>query len=198
MQHTRSAKIRPKFRNTLSQPTLPSNFVILIFLALKTLNQLIQIHLEIQCAPQNKSSCLVGISWETNTCDKVQKRNPHMALSPSRCILCRENEETIDYLLLQCKAATLVCQNLILEAGFSWAFPRYCSSIMVEDVVGFCTNKNAKFYGIVWCSNSVDLWMERDSKIFEEKEMESIDMFEKAKFTLWASTDKALKEFPFS
>lgn len=42
------------------------------------------------------------------------------------------------------------------------------------------------------------LWMERDSKIFEEKEMESTDMFEKAKFTLWASTDKALKEFPFS
>lgn len=41
--------------------------------------------------------------------------------------------------------------------------------------------------------------MERTSRVFEEKEMEVADIFEKAKFlaSLLALTDKAFKDIPF-
>lgn len=44
------------------------------------------------------------------------------------------------------------------------------------------------------------IWMERNSRIFEERSMELIGIFEKAKYlaSLWASTDTAFKDFPFS
>lgn len=42
--------------------------------------------------------------------------------------------------------------------------------------------------------------MDRNSRIFEDKEMEVRNIFQKAEITaaLWSSTDKAFKDFPFS
>lgn len=42
-------------------------------------------------------------------------------------------------------------------------------------------------------------WLGRNSRNFEEKELDSDDFFERAKLSasLWASTDKVFKCFPF-
>lgn len=71
------------------------------------------------------------------------------------------------------------------EVRFIWVFPEHCRSLMVESMTGFGSNKMAK----VLCA-----------RLFEEKEVELIDIFEKVKFlaSLWASTSKAFKEFPLS
>lgn len=42
--------------------------------------------------------------------------------------------------------------------------------------------------------------MERNARIFEDRELEVADIYEKVEFSfsLWASRDKAFKNFPFS
>lgn len=42
--------------------------------------------------------------------------------------------------------------------------------------------------------------MERNARIFEDRELEVADIYEKVEFSfsLWASGDKAFKNFPFS
>ena len=125
-------------------------------------------------------------------------RNPNMALSPSRCVLCKEDSESIDHLLMHCKVAGDLWKKLFREAGFLWVFPERCNSFLVEEVFGFGTNKMAR---ALWKSMVMSLmwtiWLERNDRIFNGKELEQQDIFEKARFSasLWASTDKAFKGF---
>ena len=71
----------------------------------------------------------------------------------------------------------------------------------MEEVLGLGTNKMAR---ALWKSMVMSLlwllWIERNSRIFSKKEMSPHDIFEKAKVlaSLWASTDKAFRGFPFS
>ncbi|EXB51247.1 Succinate-semialdehyde dehydrogenase [Morus notabilis] len=77
----------------------------------------------------------------------------------------------------------------------------HCSLVLKEDLAGLKLNKLGK---VLWNSLVLSvlwtLWPGRNSRIFDEREMDITDLFEKAKFTvsLWASTDKAFKGFPFS
>lgn len=67
-----------------------------------------------------------------------------MMLSPSWCLLYRDNEESIDHLLLHCRVSRSLWNKLSLVAGFSWAIPAKCSSLMVERAVGFGPKKMAR------------------------------------------------------
>ena len=96
---------------------------------------------------------------ESFTCDKFQRRNPHLALSPSWCVLCRSDGETIDHILLHCKMARLYWQNLLNEAGVGllWAFPAEYKSVMVESMAGFGSIRMAK---VSWrCMVILILWV---------------------------------------
>ena len=118
-----------------------------------------------------------------NTCDMVQRRNPHSALSPSWCILCRNDGKTLDHLMLHCEVASILWKILLKEAGFLWVFPVHCQSLMVEDMLGLGSNKKVE---VLWrCMVLSLLWtirMARNSRIFKERSMELIDIFEKAKY----------------
>ena len=68
-------------------------------------------------------------------------------------------------------------------------------------MVGFGSNKMAR---ALWKSMVVALmwsiWMERNARVFTDKQMQPQDIFEKAKYlaSLWASTDKSFKGFPLT
>ena len=51
---------------------------------------------------------------KVNTCDLVQRWNPNMALSPSWCVLCWKQNETIDHLLMHCEITTKLWNQLFL------------------------------------------------------------------------------------
>ena len=141
------------------------------------------------------------IHGKVNTFDLVQKRNPNMALSPAWCVLCRKDNESIDHLLIHCQVANGLWAQLRREAGVLGALPEKCKGLLMDEVIGFGSNKMAR---VMWramvMSLMWSLWLERNARIFSAKEMCPQDVFEKAKFlaSLWASTDKAFKGFPFS
>lgn len=64
----------------------------------------------------------------------------------------------------------------------------------------FGSNRMVKVMWNCMCALFWVNWMERNARIFEDKELEVADIYEKAEFSfsLWASTDKAFKNFPFS
>ena len=72
---------------------------------------------------------------------------------------------------------------------------------MVEKPIGFATNNLAK---VMWKCIVLSLlwviWIERNNRIFVDIVMSIEDLFEKAEYlaSLWASSDKTFKEFPFS
>ncbi|KAL5545313.1 hypothetical protein UlMin_009097 [Ulmus minor] len=112
-----------------------------------------------------------------NTCDRVQRRNPQMMLSPNRCVMCKKDEESANHLFLHCCSARFLWLKALGEVGLHW------------------------HYGIVWFFPffGISGWRE-NTRIFDDKEMLLEDIFEKAKFSAlqWAFSDKSFKGFPFS
>ena len=84
------------------------------------------------------------VHGKVNTCDLVQRRNPNMALSPSWCVLCRKQNETIDHLLMHCETATKFWNQLFYEAGLSWVVQEKCCALFVERMASFGSNKMAR------------------------------------------------------
>ena len=87
--------------------------------------------------------------------------------------MCKEKGESLDRLFLHCKVARSLWVRLLQEAGFCWVFPTFCGSLMVEKPIGFGTNHLAK---VMWKCIVLSLlwviWIERNSRIFEDKSNE--------------------------
>lgn len=141
------------------------------------------------------------VQGRLNTSDMIQRRNPHIALSPSWCSLCRKDYENIDHLMLHCEVATKLWNLLCSQTGILWATPRECKSLFIEAGGGLRSSGKAK---VLWkamvLSLTWSIWKERNARIFEEKDSNVQDIFENAKYnsSLWAATAKEFKGYPFS
>ncbi|KAL5583298.1 hypothetical protein UlMin_015740 [Ulmus minor] len=136
-----------------------------------------------------------------NTCDRVQRRNPQMMLSPNRCVMCKRDEESVNHLFLHCCSARFLWLKALGEVGIHWAAPASVRCMFLDRTLGYGSNNMAKtlwncmVFSLLW-----HIWLERNIRIFEDKEMLLEDIFEKAKFSTlqWAFSDKSFKGFPFS
>ncbi|KAL5538425.1 hypothetical protein UlMin_043523 [Ulmus minor] len=150
---------------------------------------------------QGTSNFLLNTKWVLNTCDRVQRKNPQMNLFPNRCAMCKKDAETADHLFLHCMTARYLWVKVLGEVGLYWVAPATVKGIMLDRTLGFGRNKmaqtlwNCMVFSLLW-----NIWMERNSRIFEDKESVLEDIYEKAKFSalLWAFTDKSFKGFSFS
>ena len=52
--------------------------------------------------------------------DKLKRRGLTLV---NRCIMCEEDEETIDHLLIHCKCAKMLWDLFLSIVGISWVFP---------------------------------------------------------------------------
>ena len=68
----------------------------------------------------------IGVfSWETSwgkvlTIDQLKRRGLTLV---NRCVMCEEDEETIDHLLIHCKCAKMLWDLFLSDVGISWVFP---------------------------------------------------------------------------
>ena len=69
----------------------------------------------------------IGVfAWEAAlgkvlTLDQLKRRGMTFA---NRCFMCKEEEETIDHLLIHCKCAKMLCDLFLSIVGISWVFPQ--------------------------------------------------------------------------
>ena len=103
-----------------------------------------------------KVSAWLVVHGKINTCNQIQIWNPHMVLSPSWCVLCRKDDESIDHLFMHCEIATKLWNQLFYEAGFSWVVQDKCSALFMEDMTGFGSNNmahalwNSMILALIW------------------------------------------------
>ncbi|KAL5539799.1 hypothetical protein UlMin_044293 [Ulmus minor] len=136
-----------------------------------------------------------------NTCDRVQRKNPRMMLSPNMCVICKKDEETANHLFLHCYSARFLWLKALGEVGLHWVAPASVRGMFLDRSLGFGSNKMAKtlwncmVFSLLW-----HIWLERNTRIFEDKEILLEDFFEKAKFSnlQWAFLDKSFKVYSFS
>ena len=106
------------------------------------------------------------------TKDFLKRRNFH---GPSRCVLCREEEETIHHLLVHCQWASLLWQLGLSMMGVCWVQPW-----KVKDVLVAWRRRKHKCLALgVW--NLIPLaiwwsvWKERNRWIFKGKDLSLLE-----------------------
>ncbi|KAL5575498.1 hypothetical protein UlMin_017197 [Ulmus minor] len=79
-----------------------------------------------------------------NTCDRVQRRNPQMMLSPNRCVMCKKDEESVNHLFLHCCSARFLWLKALGEVGIHWAAPASVRGMFLDRTLGYGSNNMAK------------------------------------------------------
>jgi ribonuclease HI len=109
------------------------------------------------------------------TDDRLQKRGIY---GPSRCILCRENVECARHLVLECKFASQIWHELLGTWRSNFVFPSSTSELFANWLPRypgpFPKNKIIK---AAWTSLpkiiSWQIWLERNKRIFRNKEQDA-------------------------
>ena len=65
-------------------------------------------------------------AWsKVNTCDLLQSKRPNLAISPSWCILCRSDNESVNHILLHCNFTHYTLSKARSEFGIIGALSRF-------------------------------------------------------------------------
>ncbi|KAM7477124.1 hypothetical protein LguiB_024367 [Lonicera macranthoides] len=72
----------------------------------------------------------LALKGKVNTCDVIQKRRPAWCLSPSWCVMCNQNDENIDHILLHCGFVRRIWTGLFEAFGVIGAIPRKWSEFI--------------------------------------------------------------------
>ena len=141
-------------------------------------------------------------AWRrVNTCDVLQSRRPNRALSPSWCILCRQDAESVDHLIIRCRFSQIIWDKIKWELHLISALPNSWHALLCMEWHFRGNRKKAKILwrccimAAAWC-----LWLERNRRTFEDKfsEIEEIWCRIKSLASLWASTANAFSSFSIS
>ena len=115
--------------------------------------------------------------------------------------MCKKDAETADHMFFHCMSARFLWLKVLGDVGFYWVAPMSVRVIFLDRSVGFGRNKMAQtLWNCMVFSTLWNIWIERNSRIFEDKEMILEDIYEKTKFSalLWVFSDKSFKGFSFS
>ena len=123
-----------------------------------------------------------------------------MMLFPNGCVMCKNDTETADHLFLHRMTARYLWLKVLGEVGFYWVAPTSVKGIMLDRSLGFGMNKmaqtlwNCMVFSLLW-----NIWMERNSIIFEDKESVLEDIYEKEKFSALCGPSRInlSRVFPF-
>ena len=124
-------------------------------------------------------------AWNrVNTCDLLQSKRPNLAISPSWCILCKRDSESIDHIFLHCNFAQYIWAEVKREFNVIGVMSRSWHDFLCIDWGVRAKKNNSK---VLWrcCCMAVacHIWLERNARIFEDRNSEVANIWSKAKFT---------------
>ncbi|KAM7473769.1 hypothetical protein LguiB_021012 [Lonicera macranthoides] len=131
-----------------------------------------------------------------NTCDLLQKRRPNYCLSPSWCVLCKQNEETLSHILLHCPYSYFIWAKAWAEFNLCWVLPKSGAELLPMDInIDGDIPKIRTLWRCIKVAVMWMIWIERNNRIFEGKEEQREWLWERIRFvaSLWASNSKSFK-----
>ena len=117
------------------------------------------------------------------TLDQLKRRGITLV---NRCFLCKEEEETIDHLLVHCSRAKMLWNLFLAIMDYNWVFP-----LTVRQTLFAWQGANVgKKRKRVWMAAPLclfwTLWLERNRVAFENKIPSAFRMKSSFLFTLWS------------
>ena len=141
-------------------------------------------------------------AWRrVNSCDVLQSRRPNKALSPSWCILYKQDSESVDHLIIRCRFSQLIWDKIKWEFQIVSVLPNYWYALLCMEWQFIGNRKKAKILwrccimAAAWC-----LWLERNSRTFEDKSSDIDEVWSRIKSlaSLWASSDNVFNSLSLS
>ena len=89
----------------------------------------------------------------------------------NRCSLCKENEESVDHILIHCGKTRELWRMLLSSFGVVWVFPTSVKNLLLEWKVKGLGKKRKAVWRLTpiclfWC-----IWGERNWRMLQEEEM---------------------------
>lgn len=131
------------------------------------------------------------------TCDVVQKRRPKSSLLPNWCSMCKSESETLNHVFLLCNFASSLWNLVLQELEVSWAMPKTISDCFLSLFSPTLGKKGKVLWRMIVHAVCWSLWLERNRRIFEDKE-ECLDkIWSKLKFAIawWIFNHKMFRGF---
>ncbi|KAM2348663.1 hypothetical protein ACFX1X_012268 [Malus domestica] len=129
-----------------------------------------------------------------NTCDRIQRRNPLMCLSPHWCSLCKAKEESVNHIFLHCSYSIQLWWKLLQEVKASWVIPKGCFELLSTNFQALGKRKKSKvLWGCLVSAIFWHIWLERNKRIFEDYTgVGAEELWGRVKYwaALWASVTK--------
>lgn len=111
----------------------------------------------------------VGIQGKLNTNDLIQKKNLHIFLAPSSCVMRKEGLENDAHFFLYCALAQHTWARLFKIFGILWCCLNRIDEAIIQLMYGRPFKRQASF---LW-TNAVmamlwRIWLERNQRILKE------------------------------
>lgn len=111
----------------------------------------------------------------------MQKRWPTCALCPNWCVLCPNEWETQDHMLIHCKFTSGLWARALEEMRLYWVVPKSTQVLFASNLGDLLGKRvrifwNAVIHGICWF-----VWLERNRRLFENFEESNEQCWEKIK-----------------
>ncbi|TQD89699.1 hypothetical protein C1H46_024693 [Malus baccata] len=137
-----------------------------------------------------------------NTCDRIQRRNPLMCLSPHWCSLCKAKEESVNHIFLHCSYSIQLWWKLFQEVKASWVIPKGCFELLSTNFKALGKRKKSKvLWGCLVLAIFWNIWMERNKRIFEDYTgVGAEELWGRVKYwaAFWASVTKEFNNVSLS
>ena len=113
---------------------------------------------------------LLLVLKKLNTQDLLQRRQPFLSISPGWCVMCKNENESVDHLFLHCTTAQRVWTYVLQKFKVSWVLPYEVTQLIEGDFTMQRDKRIKLLWSIVIHAVLWSLWKERNMCIFEDKE----------------------------
>ncbi|TQE05371.1 hypothetical protein C1H46_008961 [Malus baccata] len=118
--------------------------------------------------PKVKILVWLVVNGNLNTCDRIQRRNSLMCLSPHWCSLCKAKEEGVNHIFLHCSYSIQLWWKLFQEVKVSWVIPKGCFELLGTNFKALGKGKKSKvLWGCLVSAIFWNIWLERNKRFLK-------------------------------
>ena len=117
------------------------------------------------------------------TLDRLKKRGIPLV---NRCFLCKDDEETIDHLLIHCSRAKMLWNFFLVITDYNWVFPLTVCQFLLAWQSASVGKKRKRVWLVAPLCLFWTLWNERNRTTFENETPFVHRMKSTFLFTLWS------------